>query len=220
MNALVAWVLIVAGVAGAVALLRAAYLHWGRRGIVGGVALLIAVLVTTQGATGGLIGIALGGPHPCNDGRICIPTAGISMALAPGWSQISAKHGDEVFTASWNGSRAGPGIILRRARDVLGSEPGDIDSLDETANKARTGVPGQLSFVWSSASSRVTTPIGPAVRIEFVDRSLIFTEAHCVDHWFFSNGRAWVLTYVALDGTGGGGLDVMIDSLRLLEPST
>lgn len=179
---------------------------------------IVGVLVAVAIQRGALSGFLNG--RACPDGRTCIPEAGISFVLAPGWAQISPTHSDQRFVAAWNGNRAGPGIILRRARDVLGSEPADLETLEVTANDVRTGVPGELSFVWSSASARVMTPIGPAVRIEFVDNSLILTQAHCVDHWFFSNGHAWVFTYVVVGGTyGGGGLEGMINSLALLEPS-
>ncbi len=170
--------------------------------------LLVAVLI-----------VGCGGPHPCGDGRTCIPEAGISLTLAPGWEQMTPEDSDNMFVAALDASKSGPGVMLRDGREYLGGQPSSLDELEMAALQATND---NLFAPGEAASEQLELSIGSAVRVRYVRQFLWMGPFASIDYWFFADGRLLMLTYMEL-ATGGiptdspAALDAMVQSIRLTE---
>jgi hypothetical protein len=160
--------------------------------------------------------------HPCDGGRTCIPQAGISLELAPGWQRMTPKSSENMFVAGLNGSESGPGVMLKDGQKLLDSEPADMDELETAALEARSGVNNLLAGSGQAEAEQIDLPIGPAVRVRYVTSAFLVGNYTSVDYWFYSGDRLLVLMYLA-GPTGGfpadspSDLNAMAQSIRLLE---
>lgn len=234
MNALDAWALIVVGaVVGAVvlvAVLRLSYLLWGRGGVgFGAVSLAILVAMSPlPDAAVRVLNVGLGGPHPCDNGRTCVPAAGISLVLAPGWAQLAPGQSEGLFSASAGGVHRRVWIILEDARVYLDPPPTDIDLVGPAAQQVRNDENVWLGYRNDNPDAeveRVELPIGSAVRVRWVaPHFLVGNYAH-IDYWFFAHGRLLVMTYEEPQESVPGFLpmgiptsvDAIVQSIQLIE---
>lgn len=162
---------------------------------------------------------ACGGPHPCGDGRTCIPEAGISLTLAAQWRQMSPKDDDNLFVAALNASEAGPGLMLKDGRKLLGWQPTGLDELETTALQANND---NIFVTGDAEADRLELPIGSAVRVRYVRQFAWMGPFASIDYWFFADDRLLVLTYMELSAGGipadsPAALDAMVQSINLIE---
>jgi len=169
------------------------------------------------------------GAQRCLSGRMCWPGAGLSIALAPGWSPkpgiwtYEFERGDAYDSS---GKWYGPDLYLKDGTEVLGLTPGGLDELQRAVVEKRTSCTGCCMCSHEGVSaSRVQVPVGEAVRVTYA--SPWFNRwTLTVEHWFFTNGRLWELSYGWADYTSGGAppladlatdpddLKLMLESLR------
>ena len=163
-----------------------------------------------------------GGPRPCDDGRICIPRAGISLELAPDWKQMKPKRDENMFMAGLHGSESGPGILLKDGRELLGAEPADLDALEVAARELRSGNNSLLVGTGQAEAERVELPIGSAVRVRYVTWAFLVGNYASVDYWFYAGDQLLVLVYLegptgSFPGGSPADLSAMAESIRLIE---
>jgi hypothetical protein len=172
-------------------------------------------------ATGLLVAVlaGCGGPHPCGDGRTCIPEAGVSLALAADWRTMSPKDGDNLLVAALDASEAGPGVMLKDGRELLGWLPTGLDELETAALQLNHN---NLFVTGDAEADRLELPIGSAVRVRYVRQFAWMGPFASIDYWFFAGGRLLVLTYMELSAGGTPtdsppALDAMVQSISLIE---
>jgi hypothetical protein len=230
MNALEAWLVVTIVAVGIVALVWGAWLHWGRRGLwVSGVcALVIILFVWSSPPASRLLSIAFGGPHPCGDGRTCIPEAGISLVLPSTWRETDERY-RYMFVAA-PGGKGRTGIGLTAGLDVLSPLPTELTSLEEAVRQLRTvpsvvfegpDLEGVIEGVEAEAE-RIELAIGEAVRVRYVAPEYWAGWHQHIDYWFYAGSRMLVLTYV--DGPADhiprdspAVLDDIVQSISLIE---
>jgi hypothetical protein len=185
-------------------------MHLGRRiaasggPLFAGAAAVAAVLVAAWAVSA----CALDG---CPSGRTCVPGAGVSFVLPPGWHAADAKD-PTLFAAERRGDGAPARLDVADGSHMLAEadldpQPATLDDLEATALRRLTPPGGTFDRAANATSARVTLPLGPAVRLSYTQTtSFIFTYATgTVEEWVRVGDRLVVFVYREAFGEGSGG---------------
>ncbi len=132
---------------------------------------------------------------------------------------MSPKDDDNLFVAALNASEAGPGLMLKDGRKLLGWQPTGLDELETTALQANND---NIFVTGDAEADRLELPIGSAVRVRYVRQFAWMGPFASIDYWFFADDRLLVLTYMELSAGGipadsPAALDAMVQSINLIE---
>lgn len=177
-----------------------------------------------------LVALALagcGGPHACgDDGRICVPEAGVSL-LAPGWQEHGVPaSGSTLFEIAPEETWPG-GIKLSDGSEIFDPPPTDLAEVELAVRKSRDARPPSAIFFvrqfLEAETEGVELPIGPAVRVRYLKLFFGPGARPAIDYWFYVDDRLLVLTWVGaawtdqVPASSPPYFEEMAESIRLIE---
>jgi len=167
----------------------------------------------------------------CDPGRECIPAAGVSLIIPPGWHRQPVDDPDTLFAAAPAQDSPVGLLIADGSTSLEQPAPTDLPHADEAVQVALDPTIKGFVSVGESEIDEVTLPIGRAVRARWTQTTafIMTDDSSNVAYWCFVGGKLIEIEYVDdLGETGGPPLpsDVppevaaTIASLRLLGPSS